>query len=412
MNISNREKYLLGILVTLIISFGYYKLIYTKQSAKLELKVEERNLLKEKYDNTVNSINSLDDKIKEVENLAKTLVERTSNLYPEIMQEKIILELDSMLKASKLEGNIVFAETEIRSLEKLIADKDGIYNSSVQDLVNEYNGEAVSQENNSKDSSNPEVSTETTEDTETTKATVEEMKVAIKFNGSYENVKSFVSELEKNERIIALTNITIIASSKDILSGTMNIEYHGVPKLTDEDSEYLKWTLKNTYGKEDLFSSGAASGAYAVIASNEDKDVNDFEMILRSIDSEMDSFSMRLSGDDKNTTTISSDEKDEEVEITLSEENGKLYYKYKNSESSYPLGYDYLQEFTSKSKDIIIDILSEKRTIESDTKKVKFKVINKTSKTVKVIVEKDDIESPRVDILTEGNKVNVTKVGE
>ena len=43
----------------------------------------------------------------------------------------------------------------------------------------------------------------------------------------------------------------------------MNLEFHAVPKLSDEDMEYLIWTLNNVYGKEILFSSGAASGAYA-----------------------------------------------------------------------------------------------------------------------------------------------------
>ena len=33
----------------------------------------------------------------------------------------------------------------------------------------------------------------------------------------------------------------------------MNLEFHAVPKLSDEDMEYLIWTLNNVYGKEILF---------------------------------------------------------------------------------------------------------------------------------------------------------------
>lgn len=407
MNMSKREKYLLGILGAVIISFGYYKLIYIKQSEKLKVKIEERNILKEKYDNTVNSINSSDDKRKEVESLVETLVERTSNLYPEIIQEKIILELDSMLNESNLEANIVFAEIEVKAIEKLNNFQGIIYNSTVQDLVDEYNGEEVIKTETKEESSDD--STETIETVEITEATVEEMQVAIKFNGGYENIKAFIGELEKNERLIAVTNITITATSESILSGTMNLEYHGVPKLNDADSEYLKWTLKNTYGKEDLFSSGEASGAYAVIESNKEKDESDFVMILKSIDSEMNSFSMGLAEDETNLSYISSDNKNEEVEITLSEENGELYYKYKTSTSSYPLDYNLANKFEAKSAEIVINILSEKRTTEADIEKVKLKVINNTTKNVEMILEKDDSENPRIDIVTEGNKVNIIK---
>ena len=399
MNIKKREKYLLGILGAVIISFGYYKLIYIEQSEKLKVKIEERNILKEKYDITINSINTLDDKRKEVETLENVVIEKSSELYPEIMQEKLILELDSILKNSKLEGNIIFSEIEVKAIENLSSLENELANSSIKDIVDQYN--------------NNEVSEEIKENVNTsTEATVEELKVAIKFNGSYKEIKAFIEEIEKNKKMIAITNVTITATSDSVLSGTMNLEYHGVPKIKDADSEYLKWKLKNIYGKEDLFSSGAASGAYAVIESTENeeenKNLNDFVMILKSIDSEMSGFSMGLAEDETNSSYISSDNKNEEVEITLSEESDKLYYKYKSSKSSYPKD-DSLKEFTPKSEDIILNILSEKRTTEADINKVNLKVINNTTKKVEIILEKDDDKNPRIDIKTEGNEVNITK---
>ena len=397
MNMNKREKYLLGILVTLIISFGYYKLVYIKQSDKLKAKVEERNLLKEKYDVTLNSINTLDTKKKEVEALKTSVIEKSSDLYPEIMQEKLILELDSILKNSKLEGNIIFSEMEVKAIEKLSYLENDLDDSSIKDIVDQYNNNEVSKEEINKN-----VNT-------TTEATVEELKVAIKFNGSYKEIKAFIEGIEKNERMIAITNITITSTSQSTLSGTMNLEYYGVPKINDADSEYLKWQLNNTYGKEDLFSSGAASGAYAVTEKNEENTTkNDFVMILKSIDSEMSSFSMGLADDKTKSSYISSDNKNEEVEITLSEENGKLYYKYKSSNSSYPKD-NSLKEFTPKSENIVLNILSEKRTTEADINKVNLKVINNTSKKVEIILEKDDDKNPRIDIKTEGNEVNITK---
>ena len=86
--------------------------------------------------------------------------------------------------------------------------------------------------------------------------------------------------------MIAITNVTITATSDSILSGTMNLEYHGVPKINDADREYLKWTLKNTYGKEDLFSSGAASGVYSIIEEKEE-DAEPFDEKMTRLTTEL-----------------------------------------------------------------------------------------------------------------------------
>ncbi|MDU5107371.1 type 4a pilus biogenesis protein PilO [Clostridium sp.] len=394
MNMKKREKYLLGILGAVIISFGYYKLIYIKQSEKLKVKIEERDVLKERYDLTLNSINTLDDKRKEVEALENLVIEKSSELYPEIMQEKLILELDSILKNSKLEGNIIFSEIEVKAIEKLSSLENEVVNSSIKDIVDEYNNNEVSEE-----ASKENVNT-------STEATVEELKVAIKFNGSYKEIKAFIEEMEKSERIIAITNITITATSESTLSGTMNLEYHGVPKIKDADSEYLKWKLKNIYGKEDLFSSGSASGAYSVIEEKEEAKA-DFSIVLKASDSELNSFSMKSTADETGSS-ISSDNKNDEVEIVLEEVDGKLHYKYKNLDSSYPKDYS-LKEFKPNSEKITIHILSEKRTVEADIHKINFKVINKTTKKIEVILENDDDKNPRIDIITEGNGVNIIK---
>lgn len=394
MNMKKREMYLLGILGAVIISFGYYKLIYIKQSEKLKVKIEERDALKERYDLTLNSINTLDDKRKEVETLENLIIEKSSELYPEIMQEKIILELDTMIKNSEIDGNIIFTEVEIKPIEKLYANVYENMESSIKEIVDQYNNEETSQ---TEDSGEINTSTE---------ATVEEMKVAIKFNGSYKEIKKFVEEIEKNKKTIAITNITITATTTSTLSGVINLEYHGVPKINDADIEYLKWTLKNIYGKEDLFSSGAASGAYSVIEEKEEAK-SDFSMVLKASDSELNSFSMKSTADETGSS-ISSDNKNDEVEIVLEEVDGKLYYKYKNSDSSYPKDYS-LKEFKPNSEKITIHILSEKRTVEADIHKINFKVINKTTKKIEVILENDDDKNPRIDIITEGNEVNIIK---
>ena len=186
-------------------------------------------------------------------------------------------------------------------------------------------------------------------------ATSEQLKVAINFSGSYESLKKFISSVQNYERKIVITNITISSKSQEELTGVMNLEFHAVPKLSDEDMEYLIWTLNNVYGKDILFSSGAASGAYAstIEEQNNKKDINDFVMMLRSSLSELPTVTIGRAKDESRESYIYSDnDKVEEVEMSFDEANGKTYYKYKAAGSYYPKDNSSEgKEFTSKSED-------------------------------------------------------------
>ena len=57
--------------------------------------------------------------------------------------------------------------------------------------------------------------------------------------------------------------MALAPKAEDELEGTLTFEFYGVPKLASskEDESYLEWTLKNIYGKDRIFSTGAASGS-------------------------------------------------------------------------------------------------------------------------------------------------------
>lgn len=405
---NKREKYLLGILIALIIAFGYYKVIYLKQAEKLKVKIEERDLLKEKYDTAIESINNLESKKKEVYDLSNKILKDTESLYPNILQEKVISELDGLLVESNLKGDIIFSEIEVKSIENLASLGKNKEVSTIQNLVDEYNkvGNSSNQEVLNENSEEKESSNENqgVEEAKATEGTVENFMVGIKFNGSYEEIKKFVEIVEKSKRKVAITDITINATSETILSGTMTLEYHGVPKI-DNSLEDYKETLNKVYGKDGLFSSGNADGSYFTL-DNEEEAEEDFFLVLKSNTSEMNKLTIGLSKD--NSSKLTSNNIDEEIEVILNEENEKFFYKYKTLESYYPLNYEE-KEFNPNSKKIVLNILSEIRGSASDIGKVNFKIINNTTKDVEIIIENEDDKNPRIEIKTEGNTVNITK---
>ena len=425
MNISKREKYLIEILLTVLICFVYYQFIYTKQVGKLATKRAEKNQVEQRYNDVMDNISKLDSKEENLKILKSTVLDKSKSLYPTIMQEKIIIELDKLLNDSGLKGNIAFSPVEVASVEKMVSPEIQKAESSLKAIADEYSGDATKDETSNIESNNENNNTSTEgnegqvpQDSqevspEQNGATSEQLKVAINFSGSYESLKKFISSVQNYERKIVITNITISSKSQEELTGLMNLEFHAVPKLSDEDMEYLIWTLNNVYGKEILFSSGAASGAYAstIEEQNNKEDINDFVMMLRSSLSELPTVTIGRAKDESRESYIYSDnDKVEEVEISFDEANGKTYYKYKTAGSYYPKDNSSEgKEFTSKSDDIVLEIISEKRGGSSDNSGIKLKVVNNTSKNIEIIIKDDDTTNPRVSVTSEGNTVNVTK---
>ena len=425
MNISKREKYLIGILLTVLICFVYYQFIYTKQVGKLATKRAEKNQVEQRYNDVMDNISKLDSKEENLKILKSTVLDKSKSLYPTIMQEKILIELDKLLNDSGLKGNIAFSPVEVASVEKMVSPEIQKAESSLKAIADEYSGDATKDETSNIESNNENNNTSTEgnegqvpQDSqevspEQNGATSEQLKVAINFSGSYESLKKFISSVQNYERKIVITNITISSKSQEELTGVMNLEFHAVPKLSDEDMEYLIWTLNNVYGKEILFSSGAASGAYAstIEEQNNKEDINDFVMMLRSSLSELPTVTIGRAKDESRESYIYSDnDKVEEVEISFDEANGKTYYKYKTAGSYYPKDNSSEgKEFTSKSDDIVLEIISEKRGGSSDNSGIKLKVVNNTSKNIEIIIKDDDTTNPRVSVTSEGNTVNVTK---
>jgi type IV pilus assembly protein PilO len=407
MNISKREKYLIGILLAVLICFVYYQFIYVNQVEKLNNKRAEKNQVEQRYNEVMAAIANLDSKEESLKILKATVLDKSKRLYPAIMQEKIIIELDKLLTDSGLKGNIAFSPIEVASVEKMVSPEVQKTESSLKALVDEYNGST------SNEATANGVEQQSQSNTSENGATSEQLKVAINFSGNYEALKTFIASVQNYERKVVITNISISSKSQEELTGVMNLEFHAVPKLSDEDMEYLIWTLNNVYGKEVLFSSGAASGAYAstIEEQSNEKDVNDFVMMLRSSTSELPTVTIGKAKDDSRESYIYSDnDKIEEVEIAFDEIDGKIYYKYKTSSSYYPKDNSSQgKEFTSKSKDIVFEILSEKRSGTSDNSGIKLKVINNTDKNVEIIVKDDDTSNPRVTVTSEGYTVNVTK---
>lgn len=440
MKISKKEKYLLGVLGTVLVFVLYYQFIYTPQVEKLEelrvVKLEKE----EKYDEIMDTIRTLGQRKGKIKSLNQQIIDRSAPLYPEIIQENLILEIDKLLSDSKLKGTISFTGITVGQVEAAPSGVNSNLQTSFHGIVKEYNtnfkseisedkidGQNQGVENTSGDNerdtanetatANNEAVTDSNSRREASAAvtsgdaTTEQIKVSLNFNGTYTALKDFIRLVNNNSRKIVITNISLSGKGEgEGVNGSMNLEFYAIPKLGDTDSEYYNWLLNNTYGKKYPFSADVASGTTIEELTNQQVNY-DFIMVSKPISSDLPTVVIGQANDTSNLSYVYADNSGtESIEMVLTEEGGKYYFKYKTTASNYPPSYNGNGiEFKPVGEKIVLNILSTKRLSEEDTSGVALTITNNTKKEVEVIIENEDDTRPRISLASEGNNVKVTK---
>lgn len=431
MKISKREKFMLLVLGIVGIGLLYYQFGYTNLVKIVEEKTAQKNEIEEKYNRAHKTIESMETQKSNLKILNAKIEDEAAPFYPTISQEHIILEFDKLIKESGLEGGMTFEAIEVKGVESLKkSEKDKVLEeSSLQDDADEYKfkyseaeeeKDAVSDENNSTDSSQANQSStnsdnnksqESTKDAKSDEKenTVTQIKFNVDFNGSYENVVKFLKavgdyKIGEYKKKIPVYTINMSTKNLEEVKGSVNMIIYSIPKIDDEVREYLEWDLNNTYGKSKPFNvdSGVGNGIKS------DKEVNDFMVSVKSIDSDLPTVMIGKANDMLRTTYAYGDGNNEQkAEIVFTKQDGKYYYKYKTSNGKIPENYnDIGNEFVPNSENIVLSVLSESRSNLDDKSGLKLKIVNNTDKLVMVDLSGDDASNPRVSI--DGDSTNIT----
>ena len=424
MNISNREKIMLFILGIILIGIGYYNFVYTTMINKVEVKKQEKTQKEEEYNQTIATINALEDRKGDIKILKSKISDCAAKFYPTISQEHIILELDKLLNDSSLKGGITFEPIASSTVEDVTKERVDIKESSLQKFVDNYdsvNGKENSQDSTKNKDSNIEKNSNVEEKTsenninQNSEANVEEkkentiqyIKCVVNFDGTYKSLDTFLNKIGNNEKKIVVNSINITQKSLDGVSGTLGLEIYAVPRIDDELENYLKWILNNIYGREIPFSPGAATGTV-----KSETDTSDFVISANSINSDLPTVVMGKSNDDGRITYVYADKNSaESIQIELNQYGDKYYYKYKTSRGTYPKDYsgEGAQFAPESSSSISLDVFSEKRVNSDDKSGVNIKVINNTDKLFNINISGDDTVNPRVAVDGDSSKISVNK---
>ena len=277
MKMSSRERNLLCIVVSVALGVLYYNVVFTKNSAKLEEKKNEKIAVQEKYDAAKAEIAQIDARRTELSELKVKGEELAKDYYPEIIQENLIKEIKTLMDKNGLKGDYSWAERNADQLEDLTPAILELPKSSVQalaDTVKSQLGEESSEEDNKKSqetasndntavNKDKETSTATTETSTataetstantTTQSTVNsaggqqngptpvKMVLTIKLRGNYDYLRNFLKDIKYYGRVVAASALSTDWSSANDFEGQIDVEFYAIPKINDKDNEYLDW---------------------------------------------------------------------------------------------------------------------------------------------------------------------------
>lgn len=420
MKISNREKLMLSILGIIVLGMGYYNFVYKSLSQKVMTMENKKNEAETDYNTAVTTIQNIDSKKSDLKILKSEILECSSGFYPTISEEHIILELNQLLTESGLSGGIKFEPIVSQSVEESEKEIVSIPKSSVQGFVDEYSklnpDSGIKNSNKASEQDNSNVNTSnSSEDSKKDAVTsnnknsnsIQYLKCSINFKGTYENLNAFLKSIRESKRKIMVNSLTSSQDSTNGISGTVKLEIYSIPKIDGELEEYLKWNTDGSNNGTATFSSNLVSD----IQENDDEKV-DFVLSLKPMNSDLPSVIMGKAKDSTRTTYVYADSnKTENVELILTQEGDKYYYKYKTSKGTYPKdfngnGVEFIPELSTS---INVDVFSENRTNSDDEAGVKLKVTNNTDMLVNVNISGDDSTNPRITVDGDGNSISVNQ---
>ncbi|MDM0978514.1 hypothetical protein QTJ05_11245 [Clostridium perfringens] len=404
MKINKREKTLLFVLALGVVGFGYYKVVWDYQYNKLkDLKSKELKV-KEEYNHDVKMVNSTEPNKEEINIFNSEIQNLTSGFYSNISQPNIILELNNLMNDANVKGTMSFSEIKTMPvMDKQDGDsssksEDDENPNQIQGIVNDYNNITDKKKNeDNKDKKQEEI------------YNLSQMTVSLSVNGTYDNVMKFMKSIEENPKHINILNFNLSAQTDGNVSANMNIQLVAIPKIDASKEEFT--TADEKYGKENPFSGASTVGTGTIENELENSKVkNDFLMTVRPINSDLPTIVLGKSDDKDKKTYLNNDENSvSNIEMYISGDNGKYYYKYKVEGKSYPTKFEGNgEEFKPNGNDINFEIFSEKRANKDDKSGANIKIVNSSDKEVNLIINKDDEKSPRVNVTTDG-KVKVIK---
>jgi len=274
MRLSQREKLLLMILgAVAFLALSYYFIFKPQMERIVGLAIEDAKIRLEaqQVKNELILGKQLDS---EMDTLGKLLGEKTKRFYPAILQDRLTILLDGVIRKTQIKvAGITFGQPAVAPIAgaapqaqapaaaavaspfKLLTEqyKNPTAVADLQALLQKAATAAGNpQGSNPQEQANPQGAQQGNA-VQGVGCPLESMPVTLQISGTYDQVMSFVKEIEGLHRSILFRNVTLATDPQGLLTGSLEMDIYAMPKLTEQDEDYLNWTLTRPYGKTNPF---------------------------------------------------------------------------------------------------------------------------------------------------------------
>lgn len=408
MKLSNREKIMLALLGLILLVGLYYNFIWKNQNEKLQQLQKQASAYNQKILQLKTNI-AADNKVyKDLKIVDSKARYATAAFFPSIIQEKLITMLEDMINNSGLQAEAIAFSNEVTDAADKAANQDTTSTNLLEELKKVYLGLnfiKIDKKETAKPAS----------DNSALLNNVERMTSTITFTGTYENITAFIAEVEKQNRHILIDKLTCVKAEGNLVNGTIILDFYAIPKMHQQDEDYLLWSYLNNYGKDNPFLTYDGYNSQSTLPSDIQTTAQtiDFFASVKPITSDIPSVILGKNGDLTAKTYVYADNSAyENVEIQLLQKDDKYFYRYRTQNESYPASYDEMTEFVPYGENINIDILSSKRNGANDINGVNMTILNSTRLKTVVTVKFDDKANNRIKFVKTSGDVVINRTLE
>lgn len=277
MKLTLREKVMLGILGIAIITGLFVNYVIIPEFTHLYAVRSQKSALEEQVRQVDAMKNTSSTMQKNIEDLKAKAEEKTIRFYPALPQDSMLLLADDLIKKSGLQADsmtiIPRKLGEITTAPIQGATKPTPY--PLKDLA-----DSIKDVKTETGTTTPAAGTQTSPSAQSgsqsqdgsavgNKTLTESAGVTIQYRGEYEQLIRLITEIQGLKKAVVVENLTINggtapfagagagtaapAVTASSVSGSLNLMFYSVPKLTDNDKSLMTWPYSNEYGKANPF---------------------------------------------------------------------------------------------------------------------------------------------------------------
>ncbi len=426
--LSVREKRLLILLLLIAFGAGYFKYLYLPLKIDNETLKLDNQSLKTQEANISQLIMTKDELLYKIQELKAVSRQLTKELPPYVAEEYMIMDFLDSIYANNIDvssisfsnsGQNAKANETVESVDDvLLLYEQSINNrnqkiSALKDIV-------AMNKNESGQSKQDEEGKDIKSDENVTSALV----MTVSLQGTYENMKSLIKDLNEFESMIIIRNVSFQRGEREskLVNTGMQLEF----PYFDDNSKYdlEEWdSLPLRPIEKDPFDEYNPKPITKKMprVKKQDKDkieeklivetkktptiannLVDFYITATTFNKQNFAFNIGKKGD--RFYRLSSDRVDEILELYITEVEGKLSFAIGSIER--PLTKNTrLVNFKPESDVINVKLVSSPRLGDDDIAIAKLKILNDSNVKVVVYIEDEDMVSPRVEIVKQGDVV-------